>query len=167
MANLNLQDSTNIKVVQNGSDISLDFKTGGQVDTNTTDIGDLTQLTTTDNSSLVNAINEIDADTQFVDFTSSVSFNENSLGTCKFYKVGKIVYVQYQGQSTTHSGGATLATVPASYKPSYQVVAPFTKNANAYGYLSISSSTGALTVGAISSTSASGRIYANFTYNLD
>lgn len=57
MANLNLQDSTNIKVVQSGTDISLDFATGSQVDTNTTNIGDLTNLNTPDDDSLVDAIN--------------------------------------------------------------------------------------------------------------
>lgn len=167
MANLNLQDSSNIKVVQSGSDISLDFASGSQVELNTNKIGDLTTLTTTDNTTLVNAINEVDADVQLVDFTSSVSFNESSRGTCKFYKVGKIVYVQYQGQATTHNVNATLATIPASYRPSYQVVAPFTKNANAYGFISIASSNGVMSVGAISSTTASGRIYANFFYSLD
>lgn len=53
MANINLTDSSNIEVVQSGGDISLDFTTTG-------DIGDLSTLTTTDNSSLVGAINEVD-----------------------------------------------------------------------------------------------------------
>ena len=52
MANLSLQDSSNIKVVQNGLNVSLDFTTTG-------DIGDLTSLDTSDTSSLVSAINEV------------------------------------------------------------------------------------------------------------
>ena len=52
MANINLTDSSNIKVVQSGGDISLDFTTTG-------DIGDLTSLDTSDTSSLVSAINEV------------------------------------------------------------------------------------------------------------
>lgn len=59
MANLNLQDSSNIKVVQSGSDISLDFASGGQVETNTTAIGTLSNLNTTDKTDLVSAINEV------------------------------------------------------------------------------------------------------------
>lgn len=52
MANLNLVNSSNIQVVQNDADISLDLTTTGS-------IGDLTQLTTTDKDSLVDAINEV------------------------------------------------------------------------------------------------------------
>ncbi len=52
MANINLTDSSNIEVVQNGSTISLDLTTTGV-------IGDLTSLTTSDTSSLVSAINEL------------------------------------------------------------------------------------------------------------
>lgn len=51
---VNLVDSSNIKVNQAGDDISLDFSTTGA-------IGDLTTLTTTDKSSLVGAINELDS----------------------------------------------------------------------------------------------------------
>lgn len=101
---------------------------------------------------------------EFEDFTSKVTFRE-SVATAKFYRVGKIVHVQYQGASTTHSTNAILAVIPSEYQPSYLVVAPFVKNANSYGCLFINNDS--LYVAAISSTSNSGRIYANFTYYLD
>lgn len=163
MANINLTDSSNIKVVQNGSDISLDFTAGGQVATNTTNIGTLANLTTTDKTDLVSAINEVDADTTVVDITSQITFNETVANTY-FFKVGNVIHVQYQGAATTHSVGTTLATIPVAYRPNsnYQVLAPFVKNNNAYGTLQINS--GSLQVGQISSTTVSGRIYANFSY---
>lgn len=77
MANINLTDSSNIEVVQNGGDISLDFTTTG-------DIGDLSTLTTTDNSSLVGAINEVNGllnglvYTETVTLASGLSVNANT-----------------------------------------------------------------------------------------
>ena len=158
---VNLIDSSDITVSQTNDDIEL--KVNDSVVEAFT--GDLTNLTTTDKSSLVNAINEINENTEFEDFTSKVTFKE-VVANVKFYRLGKIVHVQYQGEGKTHNANTTLATIPSAYLPSYQVVAPFTKNGNAYGYLSITSANG-LYVGTISSTSVSGRIYANFTYYLD
>lgn len=71
MANLNLQDSSNIKVVQNGSDISLDFTSGGLVTQNTTNIGTLANLTTTDKTDLVSAINEVNKASNFMVVSNS------------------------------------------------------------------------------------------------
>lgn len=134
------------------------------VNGNYNEVGDITNLTTTDKTSVVSAINEVKGETQVEDITSQITFNETVANT-KFYKVGKVVYVQYQGASTTHSNNAVLATIPSAYSPSYAVWAPFVKNNNAYGTLSISNSQ--LAVGIISSTSATGRIYANFSYFID
>ena len=134
------------------------------VNGNYNEVGDITNLTTTDKTSVVNAINELEGEAQFEDITSQITFTE-TVATVKFYKVGKVINVQYQGESKAHTVGSTLATIPAQYRPSYQVVAPFIKNSNAYGWLSINS--GNLGVSAISSTSAQGRIYANFSYFID
>ena len=121
--------------------------------------GDL-YLADTNRENVVN----IRENNEFEDFTSKVTFRE-SVATAKFYRVGKTVHVQYQGASTTHSTNAILAVIPSEYRPSYLVVAPFVKNANSYGCLFINNDS--LYVAAISSTSSSGRIYANFTYYLD
>lgn len=61
MANLDLRNSSNIKVVQNDNIISLDFVSGGQVDENTTAIGNLANLNTTNKTDLVSAINEVNS----------------------------------------------------------------------------------------------------------
>lgn len=133
------------------------------VNTNADLQGDLTNLATTDKSSLVNAINE---DTVIQDITSQITFNETVANT-KVFKKGKMIIVQIQGQGKTHSANDVIATFPSQYRPSYQVVAPFVKNANAYGMITLTPANGQLFVGAISSSSANGRIYANFTYFLD
>ena len=134
------------------------------VNGNYNEVGDITNLTTTDKTSVVNAINELEGEAQFEDITSQITFNETVANT-KFYKVGKVIYVQYQGDSKAHSVSSILATIPAQYSPSYPVWTPFVKNSNAYGTLTIGNSQ--LAVGAISSTSAQGRIYANFSYFID
>lgn len=72
MANVNLVGSSNIKVNQSGNNIFLDFTTTGA-------IGDLTTLTTTDKSSLVGAINEINKSMIYNAWSNSISF-ELSIG---------------------------------------------------------------------------------------
>lgn len=74
MANINLTDSSNIEVVQNGGDISLDFTAGGQVATNTTNIGTLANLTTNDKTDLVSAINDVNKASNFI--VASYSSNQ-------------------------------------------------------------------------------------------
>ena len=129
--------------------------------------GTLSSLTTTANTNLVAAINEVNGNCDFEDFTSKVTFSETSRGVCYFIRVGKIVYVYYCGRSTTHTSSTVLATIPAGYRPSYQASAPFIKGNNAYGFLTFNDNGSKMTVNQISSTSATGRIYANFTYFLD
>lgn len=97
------------------------------------------------------------------EFTSKVNFNESVANNTHFYRQGNVVYVHYQGAGKTHSDGATLCTIPSGYRPRKSAYAPFTKNNNAYGSLNVNTN-GAMSVNMISSTSASGRIYANFTY---
>lgn len=103
MANLNLQDSSNIKVVQSGSDISMDFASGGQVETNTTAIGDLTDLTTTDKSNLVDAINEVNNKNII---TVGLSSNQSMTGTGTVQITVDTIYSQigndFTFDSSTH-----------------------------------------------------------------
>ena len=69
-----------------------------------------------------------------------------------------ICHLFYQGQSKAHSAGALLFTLPEECRPADQTLVPFVKNASAYGVVSIAAD-GGVTVNAISSTSATGRIY--------
>lgn len=116
MANINLRDSSNIKVVQSGSDIRLDFTSGGQVATNTSAIGTLANLNTTNKSNLVNAINEVNS---FKIAYGQVAFTSVASGS---YKDATINYASAGFTSTptitlgvegNGSGGANGSTVPA------------------------------------------------------
>lgn len=109
MAHVNLNDSSNIKVVQSGDFISLDLTTTGVV-------GNLTQLTTANKSSLVDAINEVNS----LKFAyGQVAFVSVSSGS---YKDATIDFTSAGFTSTptitlgvegNGSGGANGSTVPA------------------------------------------------------
>lgn len=113
MANINLTDSSNIKVVQSGGDISLDFKTSGE-------IGDLSLLTTSNKSSLVSAINEVNS-LKFAygqELFSSVGSNSYkdvviSFASAGFTSTPNIVF-GVEGNSTGGANGSTLPAVVRS-----------------------------------------------------
>ena len=113
------------------------------------------------------SINEVDTKittaTTIEDFTSKVTFNESVANNTKFIKMGKVVYVLFQGEGKTHSNNTTLCTIPSGYRPSNQTYAVFSKNASAYGVIGLNTY-GTMSVNLISSTTTSGRIYANFWY---
>lgn len=75
---VNLVNSSNIEVTQAGDDISLDFASGGQVEENATNIGDLSNLTTTETSNLVGAINEVNKKNVIV---CGLTTNQSMTGT--------------------------------------------------------------------------------------
>ena len=104
--------------------------------------------------------------TDLVEFTSSVTFNESVASNTHFYKIGNMCYVYFQGEGKTHSNNQVIANVPSAYRPSKSFYAPFVVNEKAYGNLSIGPN-GNITINMISSTTTSGRIYANFSYPLD
>lgn len=115
-------------------------------------------------------INGIEAENVFApkeleEFTSQITFNESVAGNTHFYKQGNMCYVYLQGEGKTHSNNQLIATLPSGYRPSKTIFAPFVVNAGAYGELVINTN-GNINVNIISSTSVSGRIYANFTYPL-
>lgn len=103
------------------------------------------------------------------DFKSSVTFSESAVtGNCKFLKIGTMVFIIYQGETKTHNQGDLLFTVPAGYEPLIgNVPVTFIKNANAYGTVQLYKANRQCQVGAISSTSASGRIYFSMFYNVE
>ena len=111
-------------------------------------------------SNLNTAVNNLET---IEEFTSKVTFNESVANNTHFYRQGNVCHICFQGEGKTHSANATLCTIPNGYRPSKAVYAPFIKNNNAYGSINISTG-GVMAVNMISSTSASGRIYANFTY---
>lgn len=115
----------------------------------------------------INAVStNLNSKTDLTEFTNQVTFKESVAGNTHFYKIGNMCHVFFQGEAKTHSNNQTIAVVPSDYAPSKSFFAPFVVNAGAYGNLSIGSN-GNITINIISSTSVSGRIYANFSYPLD
>ena len=78
-----------------------------------------------------------------------------SAGICSFF---------YMGAAVAHSAGASLGQLPVGARPSSNVYAPFVKmSGGVVGTVSITSA-GVITVGQISNTSNTGRIYFNCTF---
>lgn len=129
-------------------------------------VGDLSTLTTDDKSSIVGALNEINSPGE--DFSDRVTFNETP-SNYHFYKKNGVVYISYQGASTTHAVGVVLFTIPEGYRPKMpegknQFFFPFVKNNVAYGVCWIRVSDGQCIMSQISSTSSNGRIYFSISY---
>lgn len=100
-----------------------------------------------------------------VEITSQVTFAEAYANNTHIYVLPqmRLVLVYYQGEGKVHATSDVLFTVPSEYKPKNQVYAPYIKNANAYGTLAVSSTTGKCIVNNTSGN-VSGRIYASFVY---
>lgn len=80
-----------------------------------------------------------------------------SAGICSF---------SYVGAAVAHAAGASLGTLPAGARPSADMYTPFVKmSGGVVGTVKITSG-GAITVGQISNTSNTGRIYFNCTFSV-
>lgn len=106
------------------------------------------------------------------DFKDKVTFSEDvtvNIDNIEFIKKGNVVYIRYQGQSTTHQGGnngTLLFTVPSEYAPQNGTCfTPFIQSNNTYGIVRITGA-GECRINTISSTSNSGRIYFNTFYTV-
>lgn len=97
------------------------------------------------------------------EFSITAASGETYAGNTHCHAYGKMRVISYQGASKAHSNGATIFTIPSGHRPSYDIYVPFTKNGKAYGQLKITSG-GTCTVNLISSTTETGRIYAQITY---
>lgn len=78
-----------------------------------------------------------------------------SAGICSFF---------FMGNGVAHTQGTVICTLPEGARPSSQVNAPFVKmSGNVVGVITITSA-GEVSVGFISNTTSTGRIYFNCTY---
>lgn len=113
-----MQDSTDIQIneVSGTDNINFSFKSGNSIDTK---IGDLTQLTTDDKSSLVNAINEINTGNSWLDVPLSEGITTPGLGSSgnlMYRKIGKIVFIKGSVKGFTALNQA-FGTLPVGYRP--------------------------------------------------
>jgi hypothetical protein len=135
---VNLVNSNNIEVNQNGDNISLDFASGGQVEENTSNIGDLSNLNTTEKSNLVSAINEVQEsveDTGWINLTPATG----TWTSLRYRVVGKLVQIVGYASSLTVSNASvgTVATMPSDYKPSVTVYSFATGASSWFGRVNI------------------------------
>lgn len=145
----------NLLIVQSQGQGLATINTVGQKIANDTTMSGLT----TTSKKLVGAINELNASTNI---TSQVTWKED-YANARVTVRNKIVFISYQGESTTHAASTDLFIIPAGYRPYSTVFIPFVKNAAAYGNVFIYAD-GTARINQISSTSATGRIYFSCSY---
>ena len=93
------------------------------------------------------------------EITSSCTFTEDISGTnTRVYVKSGMVFIFYQGESTTHSSQDDLFTLPSGYRPANLIYQAFVCNNTGYGNVSINT-TGAVKVNQIANGSTAGRIY--------
>ena len=113
---VNLINSSDITVSQTNNDIELNVN-DSVVEAFT---GDLTNLTTTDKSNLVSAVNEVNnkigTDTGWVSITATAG----TWTSLRYRVIGKLVQVMGYASSLTLSNGSAgvIGSVPTAYKPS-------------------------------------------------
>lgn len=108
----------------------------------------------------------ISKEDEVIDFQNRVVFNESIGAYTQFRKSGKIISITYQGENKAHTQGDILCTIPKEYAPSKILSAPSTGYGACYGSV-LNSPDGVITIGQISSTTASTRIVFNMTYIID
>ena len=98
------------------------------------------------------------------DITSQVTWNETVSDTnTKVYCKNNVVYLNYQGESKTHSSGDILFTLPSGYRPLHLLYTPFVVNGATFGNFEIAAN-GQAKINQINSTSATGRIYSTVSF---
>lgn len=100
-----------------------------------------------------------------INFTNEVTFME-SKANVQFYKIGKLIIINYQGEVKSHSQNEELFRLPSEYAPSQFVAVPFLGQNGAYSGCMGIYSNGAASIISITNSSKPGRLYANFTYVL-
>lgn len=106
----------------------------------------------------------VNKNTATEDITSQVTWNENITGTnTKVCVKNNVVYLNYQGESTTHSGGDILFTLPSGYRPLNLLYTPFVVNGLTFGNLEIAKN-GQSKINQINDSTATGRIYSTVSF---
>lgn len=103
---------------------------------------------------------------EVIDFKDEITFNEN-YANAQFKKIGKLIVVNYQGESKSHSKNEILFKIPQKYCPSKFIPLNFIGQDGAYSGVAGIQSTGNFQIISISNTTNPGRLYTNFTYILD
>ena len=123
-------------------------------------IGNVAQLKTFKNKTIVDAINSVYS---IEDFTDKVT-SKPDLYNGKFFRVGNIASISYQGKSASHTHQQVLFTLPEGYRPPYLEYISAVKSGSAM-VIRINNTTGEAVIWMDPSTlSTEGRIYFSHTY---
>lgn len=92
--------------------------------------------------------------------TSQITFTEDVSGTnTRFYTKVGVLYIFYQGESKTHSGGDILFTLPEGLRVTNTIYTSFVVNNTGYGNVVFTPSTGVVSINQIANGTTAGRIY--------
>ena len=106
----------------------------------------------------------VNTNTNTEEITSQVTWNESISGTnTRVYFKNNVVYLNYQGESKTHSGGDVLFTLPSGYRPLNLLYTPFVVNGATFGNFEIAKN-GQAKINQINDSTATGRIYATVSF---
>lgn len=102
---------------------------------------------------------------EIISLTGLCTFTENVTGTnTRIHLKGNVVYVYYQGESKTHAANDVLFTLPAGYRPSGLIYAPFVINNTGYGNIAVDDVTGNVFINQVANGGTAGRVYAMFSF---
>lgn len=140
-------------------------------------IGNLSTLTTTDKSSLVGAVNEVNASSTAS--VTPISVTVNSVINSNITKIGKVVHIEYSFSLKAMSGtiqNKTWGTIPEGYRPTSEVIfnayyiSDYASNVETKAILISASSSGSITTpnnganGTLTNPTTNSRIYMSATY---
>ncbi len=102
------------------------------------------------------------------DFLDKVIFNDSGVpkNHCQFFRIGKLVLINYQGGTSPKNSGFLLFTIPDGYRPNKFIYVNIVINAAAYGTIQINPN-GEVTIGMLNTQGLNQRIYTSFCYLIE
>ena len=120
----------------------------------------------TSDKKIIGAINELNAGA--TDVTNLATFAEDITGTnTRFLKKDNVLYIFYQGESTSHSQGDVLFTLPDSLLPMGQIYFLMNINNTCFGNCVLATTgteKGKVKLSQVSTGSTTGRVYFNVSF---
>jgi hypothetical protein len=165
-------DVSYFKVLDDDTRYSFDDADGEvRIAGNTSNIGTLSNLTTTAKSSIVAAINEVDADIATINTVSSGTLTGNWLNMNYAKNGNGMKFLRcLAGPNAAMAAGTQrfVGTLPSEYRPSYNIDQPIVVNATTssavIAILNVDRATGAVNITPMSAISTSTPININLAY---
>lgn len=100
-----------------------------------------------------------------VDVKSDITWNEITASGTGAYRLGKMVFITYQGASATHANGDTLFVLPTALRPVQNWEQAFTVDGKTFGQVHLLTN-GNVNINNIADNTQTGRIYFSVAYPL-